>query len=123
MRRPVTILIIALAGVLLLVTPAQATAPESADSADSCVAFTTAEQSSGLAFDLRNGCDRGLACSLSWTVSCQNASGNTTSTAKHGASFVVAADTTHRALGSAATCKDGWRIDDITWDCTPARGK
>jgi hypothetical protein len=51
---------------------------------------------------------------------CENASGKITSKAKQEARFVLSAADTHHTTGSAASCKDGWKIEDVSWDCTPA---
>ena len=91
-----------------------------ADSADACVAIRSAEMSSGLAFDVQNTCEKKLACALTWTLTCENASGKTTSKAKQEARFVISASDTHHTTGSAASCKDGWKIEDVSWDCAPA---
>jgi hypothetical protein len=89
--------------------------------ADECVNVTRTEQSDGLDFELKNNCDKGLSCTIGWTLSCENASGKTTSTAKASASFAVGKDTAHHELGSSKSCKDGWRIDDVTWSCAPVK--
>jgi len=91
-----------------------------ADSANACVAIRSAEMSSGLAFDVENGCEKRLSCALSWTLTCTNASGKTTSTAKQEARFVLSASDTHHTTGSAASCKDSWKIEEVSWDCAPA---
>ena len=96
-------------------------APASAaDSADACVAVRSAEMSSGLSFDIQNSCEKKLSCALTWTLTCENASGKTTSKAKQEARFVLSASDTHHTTGSAATCKDSWKIEEVSWDCAPA---
>ena len=52
------------------------------------------------------------------TLTCENASGKATSKAKQEARFAIDASDTHHTPGSAATCKDGWKIDDVSWDCS-----
>jgi hypothetical protein len=98
-----------------LAPPAQA-----ADSADECVSIRSAELSSGLSFDMQNRCEKRLSCALSWTLTCENASGKTTHKAKQEAHFDIGASDSHATTGSAATCKDGWKIDDVSWSCAPA---
>ena len=88
-----------------------------ADSADACVNIQSAELGSGLTFDVHNTCDKRLSCALTWTLTCENASGKTTSKSKQEARFLVSASDTHHTTGSAASCKDGWKIDDVSWDC------
>lgn len=97
-----------------------ATSARAAESADECVAIQKNEQSDGLAFDVKNNCDRRLACSLSWRVSCENASGKTTKSLVASASFGVAPAAAHQVFGSAAACNGNWRIDDVSWSCAPA---
>ncbi|MBX3187977.1 MAG: hypothetical protein KF819_13220 [Labilithrix sp.] len=117
MRAPASLFVVALATSLVtIIAPAQA-----ADSADRCVRIHTTERGPGLAFDVKNDCDRRLTCALTWTLSCENASGKTTSRARQESRFVVAPEASHETFGSAATCKDGWKIDDVSWDCAPAK--
>lgn len=108
------------AGLSLVAVSAPAAAGATAND---CVSFSTATVSSGIAFDVKNTCDKRLACALTWTLSCENASGKVTSKSKHDARFVVGADEAHQMTGSSATCKDGWSIDDIAWDCAPSATK
>jgi hypothetical protein len=118
MRRAFPLLLLSLAGVLGVISIA---APARAkDSADACVKIHSAALSSGLAFDVENTCDKRLSCALTWTLTCENASGKTTSKTKREARFVVSASDTHHTTGSAESCKDGWSIDDVAWDCAPA---
>ena len=100
------------AGVIAVAAPAQA-----ADAADACVNIQSAALTSGLTFDVQNSCEKRLSCALTWTLTCQNASGKATSKTKQESRFVIAAADTHHTLGSAATCKDSWSIDDVSWDC------
>ncbi len=89
-----------LAGSLALfvfAAPAQA-----GSSASDCVSIDSAALSTGLSFDVRNGCAKRLSCAL---------------TAKQEAKFVVGASDTHQLTGSSATCKDSWKIDDVAWEC------
>jgi hypothetical protein len=89
-------------------------------SASDCVSIQSAQLSTGLAFDVQNACEKRLSCALTWTLTCENASGKTTSKAKQEAKFIVDAADTHHMTGSSAACKDGWKIDDVAWDCAPA---
>jgi|CXWL01.1.fsa_nt_gi hypothetical protein len=95
--------------------------PASAESsASDCVSVRSTELSTGLAFDIQNTCDKRLSCALTWTLTCENASGKATSKAAQQASFIVAGADTHPLTASSAACKDGWRIDDIAWTCSAA---
>jgi hypothetical protein len=118
MRRAFPFVFAALAtlgGLVSLATPAHA-----ADSADACVNIRSAELTSGLAFDVQNTCDKRLSCALTWTLTCENASGKATSKSKQEARFLISSSDTHHMTGSAASCKDGWKIDDVSWDCAAA---
>ena len=101
-------------GLVAVAAPARA-----ATSADECVNIRSAELASGLSFDVQNRCDKRLSCALTWTLSCENASGKTTSKSKQEARFDVGASDSHTTMGSAAMCKDGWKIDDVSWSCAP----
>lgn len=93
-----------------------------AESADECVAITRSEAPDGLDFEVKNNCDKSLACSMSWTLSCENDKGKVTSSSRAGASFALAKDAAKHTLGSSAACKSsGWRIDDVTWACNPVK--
>ncbi|MDB4936283.1 MAG: hypothetical protein JWP87_3255 [Labilithrix sp.] len=102
-------------GIVAVAAPAKA-----AESADACVNMRTAELASGLAFDVQNTCEKRLSCALTWTLTCENASGKATSKSKQEARFLISSSDTHHTTGSAASCKDGWKIDDVSWDCAPA---
>lgn len=108
----VFVFVAGVAAVASVAAPAQA-----ADSADRCVSLQSAPLSTGLAFDVQNGCEKRLSCALTWTLTCENASGKATSKSKQEARFVIGASDTHHTTGSAESCKDGWKIDDVSWDC------
>jgi hypothetical protein len=121
MRRASPFRLFGLAGAALVIAAVGVATPaRAADSADACVAIRSAQMSSGLAFDVENTCEKKLSCALTWTLTCENASGKTTSKAKQEARFVLSASDTHHTTGSAATCKDSWKIEDVSWDCAPA---
>ena len=112
----VIVSLVAALGIVTMAPPANA-APSSASD---CVSIRSAELSTGLSFDVQNGCDKRLSCALTWTLTCENASGKVTSKAKQEAHFSIGASDTHQTIGSSATCKDSWKIDDVSWDCAPA---
>jgi hypothetical protein len=107
-------LVVAAATLVGITVPARA-----GTSASDCVSIASAELSTGLSFDVKNACEKRLSCAMTWTLSCENASGRITSRAKQEAKFVVGADGSHQLTGSSAACKDGWRIDDVAWECAP----
>ena len=100
---------------LLLAVVAPAAAGPS--TANDCVDVRSAELSTGLTFDMKNACEKQLSCALSWTLTCENASGKTTSKTKQEAKFLISEHDTHQTMGSSATCKDAWKIDDVEWSC------
>ena len=104
---------------LAIVAPAAAGAP----SANECVDVRSAELSTGLTFDMKNACEKQLSCALSWTLTCENASGKATSKTKQEARFTIAEHDTHQTTGSSATCKDAWKIDDVEWTCASSSQK
>jgi hypothetical protein len=116
MRRALPVFFVAMAGVLGLVsmTGSAQAAPESADA---CVNIRSQQISEGLTFDLENSCEKRLSCALTWTLTCTNASGKVTATSKQEARFQIGASATHHTTGSSSTCKDSWKIDDVSWDC------
>ena len=116
--RAAPFLFVCLAGGLALV--AIAGPANAGSSASDCVSIRSAELSTGLSFDVQNGCEKRLSCALSWTLTCENASGKATSKAKQEAKFVVGASDSHHMMGSSAACKDSWKIDEVAWDCAPA---
>jgi hypothetical protein len=113
-------LLVGLLGIAAAVAVAAPARASSSDSADKCVSINTAPLSTGLTFDVQNSCEKRLSCALTWTLTCENASGKTTSKAKQEARFMIDASDTHHTSGSAAACKDGWKIDDVAWDCAAA---
>lgn len=96
------------------------TRASAADSADECVNVTKTMSDDGLDFEVANHCDRSVTCSIRWTLACENDSGKTTSTKAEAASFALGKDVSKHASGSAKSCKNNWRIDDIDWSCAPA---
>ena len=102
---------------LVSVTAAAQATPESADA---CLRVQSAPLTEGLAFDLENSCAKRLTCALTWTLTCTNASGKKTAKAKQEARFQIGASDTHHTTGSSSSCKDSWKIDDVSWDCAPA---
>ncbi len=91
------------------------------ENADECVVVYQNDQDKGIDFELKNNCDKRLSCAIKYTVSCENASGRTTSSTKKDAKFGVEAATTHHEKASAASCNDGWKVEDVSWDCAPPK--
>lgn len=118
MRRTIALSSLAILG--LLATSATPRSASAATSADECVAIYKTPEPTGIDFELQNNCDKRLSCSLGWTLKCESDAGKVTRSARLGKSFVVTAATSHHEAASSASCNGNWRIDDVTWSCSPA---
>ncbi len=96
--------------------------PATADpSASDCVRFSKSDLDKGLEFSVQSSCEHKLSCSLSWNVVCEDTEGKVTSRAKASRRFALALDDDLTILGSAETCKQSWRIDNVGWNCQPVK--
>lgn len=91
------------------------------ESADSCVRFDRTEADKSLDYGVDNSCERKLACTLSWTVKCENNHGKTTSRKSYSSRFRLEENGSHSVTASAAECKQGWNIDNVRWHCDEAK--
>ena len=112
---------IAIATSFFAVVLAAPTFAVASDSADECVVVYRNESDKGIDFEVQNNCQKALSCGLKWTISCENASGKTTSSSKKDTKFGVEAAKNHHENASAAACSDGWKVDDVSWDCAPTK--
>jgi hypothetical protein len=89
----------------------------------SCTTFDQIDhEDAGLDLVVANRCEIKLACSVSWTLTCQPAAGRSRKS-QHGQAFSLATDTSETTSVSAETCgNDGWAIDDVSWSCQPEKG-
>jgi hypothetical protein len=96
---------------------------EGADSVNDCFGIQKSEKESGIDFELSNGCDRSIACTMQWTVQCENGSGKVTAQTQGRAGAMLGAGAKETVFGSAGACKAhaGWTIDNVTFACTPVR--
>ena len=90
-------------------------------SADDCVGFRKSDLDKGLMFEAASSCDKKLACSLSWVLTCSSDEGKVTSRAPASRKFVLGAQETTSETASADTCKQSWRIDDVRWSCQESK--
>lgn len=68
---------------------------------------------------IANSCDIGLACSVSWTLTCAPGT-RSASRHQHGQAFALATAASSAANASPAECgNQAWAIDDVTWSCLP----
>lgn len=98
-----------------------AAAAQSEDNAESCVGFTKSEEDKGLSFAVRNACDMKLACKMRWTVTCESNEGKVTGKKSASTKFSVDPSGDQSVFTSAESCKQAWRIDDVSWSCDPAK--
>jgi hypothetical protein len=98
-----------------------AAAAKSEESTENCVGFTKSEEDKGLSFAVRNACDMKLACKMRWTLTCETNEGKVTATKSASTKFAVDASADGNVFTSAETCKQAWRIDNVSWSCDPAK--
>ncbi len=122
MRTSAKALLVVLSSFLAVATAASTSSPaEAAESVDECVRLASVPVSSGISLEVDNHCDRSLACRLSWTVTCESASGKVVRTKSGAAQLTLASSATGKALASTSECADGWRVDDVRWACNPVK--
>jgi hypothetical protein len=90
---------------------------EELDTANACVGFHNDYGDKLIIVHASNGCERRLACSLGYTVRCEDNAGRISARAARQTSFALASKGNAHITLSAADCKQGWAIDDITWKC------
>jgi hypothetical protein len=94
------------------------TATAHAQSSDeSCVGFEKSEDDKALVYEARNSCDQKLSCQLSWLLTCEDNEGKVTAQARKTTRFSLTESGEHTLSLSAAACKQGWSIDDVSWSC------
>jgi hypothetical protein len=96
------------------IPPAHAQEPETANA---CVGFQNAVGDKELVVHAGNDCERKLACTLDYVVRCEDNDRKVTSRLQKRALFNLAAKGNAELTLSAATCKQGWAIDDLAWTC------
>ena len=94
------------------------TAPDTEpDTVNACVGFRNEEGEKLLIVHASNGCQRHLACSLSYSVRCEDNDRNVTSRAQRQAPFELASKGKAELTLSATHCQQGWAIDNLAWTC------
>jgi hypothetical protein len=88
-----------------------------AHSARDCVGFERGETDKELRFHASNSCERRLECTMDYTLSCEDLKGQVTSSSQLRLAFQLTAKGEHDLTLSAVSCKQGWRIGDVTWNC------
>lgn len=87
------------------------------ETANACVGFQNAVGDKQLVVHAGNDCERKLACSLDYVVRCEDNHQKETSRVEKRALFELAGKGNAELTLSAASCKQGWAIDDLRWTC------
>jgi len=122
MRRPRKTVLLALAGLALVLAPGAVAAPRGKRSAPKDRIITgcpkyhqTRVGNEGIQFELDNTCGFPVACTLTWAVHCR---GVAESPGERSAELDLAVGTRGSAFASGSACgADGWDIDGIRWNC------
>ena len=108
-------------GVMGAVASLPAGVAQANEGADSCVGFEKTDDDKAILYDAKNSCEQKLSCELHYRVQCEDVDGNVTSRAKKSMRFSLSESGSHSLSLSADSCKQGWRIDDVTWKCNEAK--
>jgi hypothetical protein len=92
-------------------------AAEETDTVNACVGFQNEEGDKLLTVHASNACDRKLACRLDYVLRCESDKGEVTSKSSKRQLFRLAAKGAQDLSLSAASCKQGWAIDELAWSC------
>lgn len=93
-----------------------------ARSISECASFSQRDSADdAVDFSVANGCTMPIECTITWTVVCAPDT-KRVSRKQAGAAFTLAPTESRTATASAAACgDDGWAIDDVSWQCGPAK--
>jgi hypothetical protein len=94
--------------------PAFADEPETANA---CVGFQNDYGDKEITVHASNGCERRLACTLTYQVRCETNAGAVTSRSAKQAPFSLDPNGKADLTLSATSCKQAWAIDDVAWSC------
>jgi hypothetical protein len=87
------------------------------ESAHDCVGFEKREADHELSFRAKSSCERKLECTLDYRLSCEDIGGRITSSTELRVAFELASKGERNLTLSAASCKQGFRIDNVDWKC------
>ena len=92
----------------------------SEESIMSCVAYSQEKLAEGgLRFELRNGCQAALKCTVSWVFRC---GGRDHEPQDRSSALELRPGARDWAFAYATACDaDGWEITRVRWDCEPVR--
>lgn len=97
-------------------SPEGASAEES-ETVNTCLGFRNEVGDKQLVVHASNACEKRWACSLRYTVECTDHEQKVTARVEKRATFALLAKGAQDILLSAAQCKQGWSIDELTWSC------
>ncbi len=122
---------VALAAALALVVPATTTSAPAQPAARKkkgkktpvsvCAHFDQVDrdEEDGVDLVVANRCDVRLACSVSWTLTCEPDT-RKASRFQRAAAFGLDVGSEQRTLAGTGDCgHHGWVIDDVSWSCRP----
>jgi hypothetical protein len=87
------------------------------DTANACVGFQNRVGDKEIVVHAGNDCERRLACTLDYSVTCEDNAGKITSRSQKRSPFSLAPKGNAELTLSAADCKQGWSIDELVWKC------
>ena len=82
-----------------------------------CMGFQQSTREKSIEYEIENSCDSKQACSLAWTVQCEDDKGKTTERSRKSERFTLEPAGTKAVSLSAESCKQSWRIEEVTWKC------
>ncbi len=115
-RRAIRVALCLVGGFLLLTPTAAAEKPAKADD---CMSFAREEGDHSIDYRLGNGCERRVACTVSWTLRCGDAPKVTKYPDQRRTTLAPDQSSTITASASACGTKS-WEIADVAWTCGSA---
>jgi hypothetical protein len=110
---------LALFSALLATASMGSASAEETPNASDCIGFEKNENDHNIQYSIENVCERKLSCSVRWKLTCEDKNGRATSKSSHKANVSLDASGSAEVTASAESCKQGWRIDDVSWSCQP----
>jgi hypothetical protein len=95
---------------------AEPVAAQQPKSPKDCVDVSKSEIDDGLRFELKNHCDRVLACRVSWNLKCGDKPAKLQERGDE--KFAVPADASHGVEATTEACGNrSWLIENVRWTC------
>jgi hypothetical protein len=92
-----------------------------ADQGGQCVGFDKSDGDKTILYEVENSCEKKQACSISWLVTCEDEAGKVTTRSQKSSRFALKPEAKHSVSLSAESCKQGWRIENVSWQCDDAK--